>query len=37
MPKGTPVWEGGALEEISRDVLENNYEALLKFDKKVQR
>jgi TonB-linked SusC/RagA family outer membrane protein len=35
MPKGTPVWESGALEEVSTDVLENNYEALLRFDKKL--
>ncbi|HYG37250.1 MAG TPA: hypothetical protein VD908_01465, partial [Cytophagales bacterium] len=32
-PKGTPVWETGALEEVNRNVAENNYEALLKFDK----
>lgn len=32
-PRGTPVWETGALEEINRNVVESNYEALLKFER----
>ncbi|WP_223808745.1 SusC/RagA family TonB-linked outer membrane protein [Rufibacter hautae] len=32
-PKGTPLWETGALQEQSNHVAEKNYEALLKFDK----
>ncbi|HTJ49006.1 MAG TPA: SusC/RagA family TonB-linked outer membrane protein, partial [Cyclobacteriaceae bacterium] len=33
MPKGTPVWNTGALEEVTRTSAENNYEAMLKFNK----
>ena len=31
-PRGTPIWETGSLEEISRNVAENNYEAILTFE-----
>ncbi|MBL0744431.1 SusC/RagA family TonB-linked outer membrane protein [Chryseolinea lacunae] len=33
-PKGTPTVELGQIEEQSTDVTENNYEAMLRFDKK---
>jgi TonB-linked SusC/RagA family outer membrane protein len=32
-PKGTPTVELAALEEISTNIVENNYEALIRFDK----
>jgi TonB-linked SusC/RagA family outer membrane protein len=32
-PKGTPVYSLGRLDEVSTDVVENNYEALLRFEK----
>jgi TonB-linked SusC/RagA family outer membrane protein len=34
-PKGTPVWEIGMLEETTSNIAENNYEALLKFNKTI--
>jgi TonB-linked SusC/RagA family outer membrane protein len=34
-PKGTPVWDIGMLEETSSNIAENNYEALLKFNKNL--
>lgn len=34
-PKGTPTVELASLDETSARVVENNYEALLKFDKKI--
>jgi len=35
MPKGTPLWETGALQEQTNHIAENNYEGLLKFNKEI--
>lgn len=34
-PQGTPVWETGQIQELNRKISENNYEALLKFNKEL--
>jgi TonB-linked SusC/RagA family outer membrane protein len=34
-PKGTPTVELASLEEVSAIIVENNYEALLRFNKKI--
>lgn len=32
VPRNTPVWNDGMLEELSSSIAENNYEALLKYN-----